>query len=345
VVSPCDTHPSGADGRGGVYLAKFYARAPGEPIRCGWQIWFDSTQAPDPPRALGVDDQGNAYSGGAADPVAPGATAHPGTVHATFLQKFATDGSLQWATDGPASDTRLFARTVAVDGSANPYVLAGAAYNAPGPHEFRLLKYDSSGRLLWNTPVGCCTPSGGTPAVVVDPDGIATLAADFDPDTRMPGAAPPTPPGSMPAASRRTFFVASVDPMGALRWTHAYGLPSDPGPSGVGFVEPSLALAPGGVVVLGGTNGGALDLGKGPLPTTGDPSPTLFLAAFDAAGSLLWTKVYPGRSATSLLGLASDGAGGIMLFGDYRADIRFDAQTLTSPGDNGSSFIARLSIP
>jgi hypothetical protein len=241
----------------------------------------------------------------------------------------------------------LFARTVAVDGSANPYVLAGAAYNTPGPNEFRLLKYDTSGRLLWNTPVGCCTPSGGTPALVVDPDGNATLAADFEPDTRMPGAALPTPPGGGPAAPNTTFFVASVDPMGALRWTHAYafGLPSDPGPTGVGVVFPSLALAPGGVVVLGGTNGGVLDLGKGPLPTTGDPSSTLFLAAFDAGGSLLWTKVYPGRSATGLLGLASDGAGGVTLFGYYGADIRFDAQTLTSPGDQGSSFVARLSIP
>jgi len=93
-------------------------------------------------------------------------------------------------------------------------------------------------------------------------------------------------------------------------------------------------------VVVAGTFEGTIDLGGGTLTSAGGRD--LFVAKFSPTGQYLWSKRFGGTSSEDVRGVAVDGAGDVLLTGQFLGTINFGGPTLTSAGYE-DIFLAKLS--
>lgn len=198
-----------------------------------------------------------------------------------FVARIGSDGVVQWKRTDPTANAADGVRGLAVsavDGSI--YALSSPTWF--GQAELRLAKYDGTGVLSWQAtypgPV-VTTLAGG---VVVDAAGNSYVAGAVG-----SGAGNP--------AEITDVLLESRDSSGALRWSHRID-----GGIGKGDMAKSLAAAPGNEFVASGfvdaLQSGASDA---------------WIARFDAAGNVLWTKRrsgLPGQTC-SFQDLAVDEAG------------------------------------
>jgi hypothetical protein len=244
---------------------------------------------------------------------------------------------------------------VATDGAGNIYVFGPAASESPA---FGLIKYTSSGAVIWSQGFGTGSPffpanflEARFSGMAVDSSGNVTIAADFTGTLTFADVdGGPTSIGVLDSGTQAAVFVASFDPSGDPRWAHAVVLASDPNLT-VTTASPDVALGANGDVVLGGTYWSTIDLGSGPLSPTGTNlgDRDVFLADYNASGRLAWAKSYGAAGANTLINLAGDGTGFVALAGTFTSDLTFGATVLKPSAPDGqatsTAFVALLQSP
>ena len=323
--------------------------------------------------AIAADAAGNSYVTGAFD---VDAIFGRGEVNETtltsafgyedvFVAKYDRNGSLAWAKQAldpyDLDHSYDFGYGIDVDSAGNVYVVGsfeGASVFGPGEANETLLlsgygaqfgtdkniflaKYNSAGALQWARSAGGLGDEEGYD-VAVEPAGASYVTGTFDVATFGAGEPSET---NLNAVGEGDVFVAKYSSAGTLVWAKRAGGPG--WDQGLGIALDHR----GGLHVTGifGTWGGQNEMAVfGP----GDPNETtltsaglgdVFLAAYDASGSLIWAKQAGGANEDSGLDVAVDAAAKSYITGVYHGPALFGSgeaneTTLQEPND---FFVAR----
>jgi beta-propeller repeat-containing protein/List-Bact-rpt repeat protein/prealbumin domain-containing protein len=235
-------------------------------------------------QGVAVDASGNIYVTGYTLSFGPG---NPSQA-AVLLLKYNSSGILQWqriwSGTGNGSDVGV---GVAVDSSSlgGPYIYVSGYTGSfgAGLDDVLLLKFDSSGSLLWQKTWG---GSGGDQSngVAVDSSGNVYVTGD----TSSFGTA-----GDV--------FLLKFDSSGSLTWQKTWG--GSNFDYGVGVAVDSSSLGGPYIYVSGATN----SFGAGGVH--------MFLLKFDSSGSLKWQKIWGGSNSDYGSGVAVDSSGNIYVTG------------------------------
>jgi len=251
-----------------------------------------------------------------------------------FVAKLGLDGGTLWSRrfGGPSID---LVTSVAVTPSGD--ILVSGTFqgtvdfgNGPlvseGSTDIFLVKLGSGGVTLWSKRFGDAATQ--TPSVVtVDPAGHVILAGG------LYGAAN-FGLGLLTSAGGTDVFVAKFTPMGMPLWAKHFGDPLSQAAS-------SVATDAIGNIVLGGTNGGVVDFGGGPISTAG--SSDIFIAKLDAGGGThVWSKGFGDPSLQAFFGLGVDPEGNVAFGGRYAGVVDFGGGPL-EPAGNENFYVAKLS--
>lgn len=266
--------------------------------------------------AVAVDGEGNILVGGHFDGSIDFGVATlvaPVGHSARFVAKLDSHGEPQWAKrvenhNGAEDD-------LAVDGEGNVIIagtfggtvdFGGGPLTSEGSSDVFALKLGPDGGFRWAERFGGA--GHHTVAVAVDSAGQVVLSGSFEGVEDFGGT-------TLESAGGKDLFVMRLDPEGQVLWSRSYG---DASHQIVSRVEVDAA----GDVLL-------LSLG-------------LTVMKLDTEGELLWSR---GLTAPSVAwhGMAVDGAGNVLLTGDFWgvADLGGDPLTSVSPG--GDLFVAKLS--
>jgi hypothetical protein len=127
-------------------------------------------------------------------------------------------------------------------------------------------------------------------------------------------------------------FLVKYSSAGAHVWSRRIG--------GTGFdMGGAVGVDSGGNVVVAGNFQGTIDCGGGPLTSAGLGD--LFVAKYSATGQHLWSKRFGGTGDDYTQGMAVDGAGDVLLTGQFTNTINFGGTALTSAGRE-DIFLAKL---
>lgn len=126
-------------------------------------------------------------------------------------------------------------------------------------------------------------------------------------------------------------FVAKFDAAGQHLWSKSLGIEPFQGSA-------TVAVAPGGDVVLAGTFGGSIDFGTGAFNAPGEG---LYMARFDATGKPLWAHAYTGGAGLVPGQVAIDPAGGVLWIGSFQGFLDLGNGKLGVAGES-SAFVARV---
>lgn len=201
------------------------------------------------------------------------------------------DGRLQWHRQFGSSDSD-FAYGVATDVVGDVYLTGGTAGSLGGPNQgwfdAWLAKYDAAGRQIWKRQLG--TRDGDAAwGVAADAVGGVYLAGEtYDVLAR-------------PDQGFSNAWVAKYDTAGTLLWMHDLSSTSYDSVRGV-------AVDAEGDVYLSGYTDGSLG---GPNQGRSDA----WLAKYDGAGTLLWTRQLGSASQDYARGVAADPWGNVYLGG------------------------------
>jgi hypothetical protein len=287
------------------------------------------TPADDTGNAVAVDGAGNVYVAGSTsgdlDGVGVGDPLFGGTD--LFLAKFGPSGNLLFTRQLGTEPTDE-ARGVAVDGAGNVYVagstsgdLDGVGIGDPlfGGVDLFLAKFDPSGNLLFTRQLGT-VPNDEARGVAVDGAGNVYVAGNTSGDLDGVG-------GGDPLFGGGDLFLAKFGPSGNLLFTRQLGTPADDTGNAV------AVDGAGNVFVAGSTSGDLDGVGGGdPLFGGGD----FFLAKFDPAGNLLFTRQLGTVPADEARGVAVDGAGNVYVVGSTAGDL--DGVGVDDPLVGGTDF-------
>jgi hypothetical protein len=268
-----------------VTVAAYAAEAPYE------VAWVRQIGTPswDYSYSVAVDASGNAYISGYTYGSLGGPNA--GSVDA-FLAKYDASGSLLW-TRQMGTTSEDYSHSVAVDGLGNAYIsgYTGGSLGGPGAGngDAFLVKYDSSGSLLWTRQIGTFSTDYSR-CVAVDGLGNAYISGYTW--------------GSLggPNASGGDAFLAKYDSSGSLLWTRQMGTAD--------YDDYSYSVAVDGLgnAYISGYTGGSLG---GPNAGGSDA----FLAKYDSSGSLLWTRQIGTTAYDPCESVAVDGLGNAYISG------------------------------
>jgi len=293
------------------------------------------TPANDTGNAVAVDGAGNVYVAGSTSGDLDGVGIDDPAVGGSdlVLLRFALNGDLLGSRQlGTPADDEAFA--VAVDGAGNSYVagstggdLDGLGVGDPfvGGIDFFLAKFGPSGNLLFTRQLGTLAPDEAR-GVAVDGVGNIYVTGTTGHDLDGPGVGDPFSGGT-------DFFLAKFGPAGNLLFTRQFGTLADDRAFG-------LAMDGVGNVYVAGSTGGDLDgpaIGSDPLVGATD----FFLAKFDPAGNLLFTRQLGTLATDEARGVAVDGVGSVYVTGTTGQDL--DGPGGGDPFFGGSDvFLARF---
>ncbi|MFH1549647.1 MAG: SBBP repeat-containing protein [Planctomycetota bacterium] len=302
------SHSVAIDGSGNAYISGWTEGSLGGPNAglfdaflakydtSGSLLWTRQlgTSSSDFSESVAIDGSGNAYISGVTEGNLGGTNA--GNWDA-FLAKYDTDGVEQWKRQlGTISTDHSY--SVAIDGSGNAYISGYTYGNLGGPNaggdDAFLAKYDSAGSLLWTRQLGTSAYDYSR-SVAIDGSGNAYISGYTYGDLGGPNA------GFDDA------FLAKYDSAGSLLWTRQLGTSA---------YDYSLSVAIDGLgnaYISGYTKG---DLG-GPNEGWEDA----FLAKYDSAGSLLWTRQLGTSSTDKNCSVAIDGSGKAYISGYTYGDL------------------------
>ena len=256
-----------------------------------------------------------------------------------FVAKYSASGVPVWSRGigGNASDA---ATGVSVDSGGNVVVTGfqgsslvdygGGTLGTRGSNDIFVAKYDSSttGAHVWSKTVGGTGPDWGG-AVAVDSGGNVFVTGYMS----MSSSGVDFGGGALFSAGGADAFLVKYSSTGAHVWSKRFG--SSGTDMGMAVRADSL-----GNVVVAGTFEGTIDLGGGTLTSAGGRD--LFVAKFSPTGQYLWSKQFGGTSGEDVRGVAVDGAGDVLLTGQFLGTINFGGPTLTSAGYE-DIFLAKLS--
>ncbi len=189
-------------------------------------------------------------------------------------------------------------------------------------------KYDGAGALIW------ATVAGGELL-----DQANDIATDADGNSYVVGAIqtngvyPTAQFGSITLTGHGDYdvLIAKYDAAGNVVWAKNAG-------SAQGDIARSVALDGKGNVFVCGLFSGTMTVEGTTVTSAGNFD--VFLAKYAADGSLVWLKSAGGTGSDQANGLKVDGAGNVVLVGQFQNTASFDGHAVTSAG-LGNAFIAR----
>ena len=257
-----------------------------------------------------------------------------------FLIKYDAAGNMQWARSAGGTANEI-GNAITTDAAGNIYV-TGYFYsptitfgstvltNAGNVGDVFIAKYDTQGTLIWAKREG--GPGLEIPyAIKADDKGHLFLAGRFSSLSITIGTTTLTQAGSMDA------FVVKYDTAGTVLWAKGAGGTSNDEAYGMD-VDSN-----GNVLVCGYFNGNAT-FGTFLLSTTGNAD--IFIAKYDATGTVLWAKKAGGNNLEHATSIKTDKEGNSYVCGFYEsASLLIGTSTLTNFGvaGNANAFICKYS--
>ncbi len=290
--------------------------------------------------AVSSDNAGNGYITGAfnSPSVSFGSTTLTtlsGNV-SMFLVKYNTKGNVVWAKN-PGGTGSPVGQAVTTDDKANVYVTG--SFGSPsvvfgtttlttassGANVF-LVKYDSSGNVLWAKSAGGSGTDVGN-SVSVDTKGNVYLTGLYSSLACSFGSVVLHNKGS------DNIFLAKYDSTGKLMWVKSLG--------GSGAdVGKSVSVDTSGNVYLSGTfNSPSITVGTTKLTNTG--SVNMFLARYDGAGNVKWVTSAGGTADDVAFSNSADIKGNIYVGGYMTSPVVTFGSTVFNASSNGSSFLVK----
>ena len=254
-----------------------------------------------------------------------------------FVAKYSASGTPVWSRSmgGDASDA---ATSVAVDFSGSVVVTGyqastsadygGGTLVSQGGSDIFVAKYASTGGYVWAKTIGGTGSDAGT-GVAVDGSGNVFVTGQFD----VSASGVDFGGGALFSAGNKDVFLVKYSSSGAYLWSKRFGSP--------GFdLGGPVAVDSSGNVFVAGTFDQTIDLGGGTLTTAGGRD--IFVAKFSPTGTYIWQKSFGSTGDDWVRGLAVDGAGNVVLTGQFVNTINFGGPAMTSSGFE-DIFLAKLS--
>lgn len=248
-----------------------------------------------------------------------------------FVAKLDPGGALLWAKRfGDAAFQSIY--SIAVDpgggvamiGSFKGVVdFGGGPLTSSGSETVCVVKLDAMGNHVFSKRFGEGGPAYG-PGIAVDAAGNVLVTGSFTSSIDL-GGGPLTTTGS-------DAFIGKLSPAGAHIWSR----------QSTGAMDSSsrkIAADAAGTVRVSGNFAGTVDMGSGPLTSQGEDD--VFLAAYDAAGTPLWSKAFGGPASESMYGMAGDAAGNTLITGYSYGPADFGGGPLPGAGAQ-DIFLAKL---
>ncbi len=246
-----------------------------------------------------------------------------------FIAEFDNQANHIWSR-GFSSSNGLVAHAVAADGAGNVVMagdlwggvdFGGGGLSGAGNNDFLLVKLDSSGNHVWSRRFGDDGLQTAT-GTAIDGMGNVVMTGYFQGTVDF-GGGPLTCVGGMNVA------VAKFDTNGNHLWSHRFG-------DTEGAYANHVMVDGAGNVVVTGFFQGSIDFGGGPL--NANSGWKIFVAKFDPSGSFLWSRSFDGERH----GAAVDGAGNVLLTGEFGGTVDFGGGPITAAG-NTDVFVVKLS--
>jgi hypothetical protein len=162
-------------------------------------------------------------------------------------------------------------------------------------------------------------------AAAVDQQGNAIIVGSFD-QAFDDGA------GAVPSAGLDDGFLLELDPGGKVLWSHVFGGPESDIPRAV-------AVDTAGNILVGGSFGGTVDFGGGPL-TAPPGHPSAFLTKLDANGKSLWSQAFASDDAV-VNGISLGDNGLIAVAGSFAGSINLGGGIIKTAGEE-DAFVAKV---
>jgi len=253
--------------------------------------------------------------------------------NSVFLAKYDSYGNVKWAKT--ASGGTSVGTCVAADVFGNSYVTGYFANSISfgshtittvGSYNIFLVKYDSSGNVLWARSAGGLQ-SDNAWGVTTDASGNVYVTGTFSSYSFTIGSFTLINSGSA------NIFLAKYDSTGNVLWAKsAVGAGGDRGYS-------AAADTSGNVFLTGHFTSSSLTFGVYTLTNAG--SDDIFLVKYDSSGNVLWAKSVGGTSADYGYHVATDASNNAYLTGYYSSSsITFGTYTLTNAG-NSDAFLVK----
>ena len=292
--------------------------------------------------AIAVDAAGNSYVAGYFNGTATFGTNTLVSAGNTdiFITKQDSNGQLLWArrAGGPGYDA---AKGIAVDAQGNCYVTGGyegvasfgggTSLTNSSPTSYAdvfLAKFDAAGNLVWARSAGVLQAVDEGTGVAVDGAGNVLVTGRSVLDT-FAGA---------PVPNVGRIFVAKYTGAGAEVWMRKAGSYS----GGNQDTGTGIATDSAGNVFVGGVFYSPV-AAFGASTFTGLGNSDVFLAKFDAAGTLQWARQAGGTGEDTASGVAVAADGSAYLVGALGGNANFSGSNVTSlAGATSDGFVAKF---
>jgi hypothetical protein len=271
-----------------------------------------------------------------------------------YLARYAPSGTLSWAKGFSATATglptpRAFADTIATVVTDSTFIVGGGFVgaldcggttltNTASQTAYLLARYRPDGSLVWAKQGSVAASNAASSIINVRPfsDGSCVATGEvLGTATFGPGEANQT---TIAGPNSNVFFVARFKPDGSLAWVRALDTTS------IGYSV--CALSDGSAIAVGNFSGIAT-FGKGePHETVLTGSAGIFVARYEADGTLAWAKGVTGTGGYQN-GQGVDGFadGSSMVVGEYSGQTTFGAgepgQTVLTASNVNTIFVAR----
>ena len=183
-------------------------------------------------------------------------------------------------------------------------------------------KLSGAGGLTWGKLYGAGKASGE--GIGADASGNVYLAGDHEGKIDFGG-------GALDNTFGPNVYVAKLDPQGKQIWSHTYGDSQSQHAKG-------LSVDGKGHAVVVGSFSGAIDFGKGKLPSGGGVDG--FVAKLDTQGCGTWQKGFGDASFQSASGVSADATGNVLITGSIGGTADLGGGPLKANGDD--VFVAKL---
>lgn len=253
-----------------------------------------------------------------------------------FVAKLDASGKHVWS-KGFGDDKDQEGNAIAVDSAGNVFVTGdfagtldlggGKTLTASDNRDFFIIKLDPSGNVLWGKAAGDATGIQQGNAVAADPSGDVIVAGAAAGAIDLGG-------GPLTSAGGLDVFVAKLKGAdGGHLWSKHAGDNLDQSARGV-------AVDASGAATITGGYKGVIDFGVGPLVSMGAEDG--FIVKLGADGAVIFDRTFgDGGFDQSGQAVAIDGAGDILVAGNFKGEIDLGGGALMSAGAE-DFFLAKL---
>lgn len=249
-----------------------------------------------------------------------------------FVAKLDSNGNPLWGKKfGDASPQR--GSGIAVNAAGQIFLTGGfsgeidfgtGALTSAGDSDVFIARLAPDGTAQWSARFGDAAAQAGT-RVAADENGGVFVAGDVDGVINLGG-------GPLASAGATDIFVAHFGASGAHLFSQHYG--------GAGVDRGgSVAAAGQGAVVVTGFFSSEIDLGSGPVTTTGDFDG--FVMKIGADGKTIWARLFGGAGPELATDVAADVANNVIVGGTFAGTMLYPGGATDSAGVE-DVFVAKL---